>query len=176
MFKVCSLCEPILLSKTVRVPISIVGGSCDQSSLGTISIDFRLKFNDVKDVQMHQDQPPLLHAAKKNRAAQNNAASTDERQTRRTLRTLCCEVRKRQITRGRRHNCTHCGRSVCGQCCIGSIHQHYFPSLNNEERSGRMMFKVCSLCEPILLSKTVRVPISIVGGSCDQSSLGTISM
>ncbi|KAL3770357.1 hypothetical protein ACHAWU_003577 [Discostella pseudostelligera] len=76
----------------------------------------------------------------------------------------------------RRHNCTHCGRSVCGQCCIGSIHQHYFPSLNNEERSGRMMFKVCSLCEPILLSKTVRVPISIVGGSCDQSSLGTISM
>lgn len=90
------------------------------------------------------------------------------------LRCMHCKMKFGLFAR--RHNCTHCGRSVCGKCCIGSIHQHYFPTLNNEERGGKMLLKVCSLCEPILLSKLGRVPISIVSGGCDQSSLGTISM
>lgn len=78
----------------------------------------------------------------------------------------------------RHYNCKHCGRSVCGKCCVASLRGAYFPALCNEKGRDNEMFKVCSLCEPILLSKANGVPTTIVsaGGGCDQSSLGTISM
>lgn len=78
----------------------------------------------------------------------------------------------------RHHNCTHCGRSVCGKCCAGSLKRSYFPTLENNGQASNGMFKVCTLCEPILLSKMdmVPVPTTIISSSvCDQS-LGTISM
>jgi len=92
----------------------------------------------------------------------------------RRLRCMHCKVKFGMFAR--HHNCTHCGRSVCGKCCVGSLSRSYFPTLRNEEGNGGM-FKACSLCEPILLSKVDRVPTTIVsGGGCDQSSIGTISM
>lgn len=79
------------------------------------------------------------------------------------------------------HNCTHCGRSLCRKCCNVTLRQTLFPTLaNNEGGSSSAMLKVCSLCEPILLSKMDphidRIPLTIVRVGCDQSSIGTISM
>merc|ERR1712086_645037 len=91
-------------------------------------------------------------------------------------RARCMHCKAKLGIFARHHNCTHCGRSVCGKCCVGSLRHTYFPTLINKEGDNGM-FKVCSLCEPILLSKMNGVPATIVNvGVCDQSSLGTISM
>lgn len=93
----------------------------------------------------------------------------------RRQRCMHCKVKFGMFAR--HYNCTHCGRSVCGKCCVGSLRGSYFPSLRNGEGGTNGLFKVCSLCEPILLSKMSGVPTTIVSaGGCDQSSLGTISM
>mmetsp|Transcript_9043 Transcript_9043/g.16539 ORF Transcript_9043/g.16539 Transcript_9043/m.16539 type:complete len:221 (-) Transcript_9043:73-735(-) len=101
--------------------------------------------------------------------------STPQMPAPRRPRCMHCKVKFGMFAR--HHNCTHCGRSVCGKCCIGSLRRSYFPTLRNEAGNNGM-FKVCSLCEPILLSKMEgRIPTTIVNaGGCDQSSLGTISM
>ena len=101
--------------------------------------------------------------------------STPQLPAPRRQRCMHCKVKFGMFAR--HHNCTNCGRSVCGKCCVGALSRMHFPTLsNNEEGKGRM-FKVCSLCEPILLSKIDRVPTTIVsGGGCDHSSIGTISM
>jgi len=83
---------------------------------------------------------------------------------------------------GRHHNCTHCGRSVCGRCYVGTLSKGYFPTLAKEAGNNNTMYKVCCLCEPILLSKMKKVvpPVTISvsgngggggGGGCDQSSV-----
>lgn len=95
--------------------------------------------------------------------------STPQDPAPRRLRCMHCKVKFRMFAR--HHNCTHCGRSVCGKCCVGSLSQSYFTTLGNAD--GSKLFKVCTLCEPILLSTMMnRVPKNI---SCDQSSIGTIS-
>ena len=91
-------------------------------------------------------------------------------------RSRCMHCKAKLGIFARHHSCYHCGRSMCGKCCVGSLRQTYFPTLKNEEGHNRLL-KVCSLCEPILLSKMNKVPATIVKvGLCDQSSLGTISM
>jgi len=82
---------------------------------------------------------------------------------------------------GRHHNCTHCGRSVCGKCNVGTLSKGYFPTLAKEAGNNNTMHKVCCLCEPILLSKMkkgvppVTIAVSDNGGGggcgCDQSSV-----
>lgn len=90
------------------------------------------------------------------------------------LRCMHCKVKFGMFAR--KNNCTHCGRSICGKCCVGSLRRSYFPTLESGEGNNGMC-KVCSLCEPILLSKVDMVPSTIIsGGGCDQSSIGTISM
>ena len=76
----------------------------------------------------------------------------------------------------RHQNCTHCGRSLCHRCCNVSLRQSMFPTLNDIRGDSGAMKKVCSLCEPILLSKMNRVPMSIVNVDCDEISIGTMSM
>mmetsp|Transcript_5020 Transcript_5020/g.11043 ORF Transcript_5020/g.11043 Transcript_5020/m.11043 type:complete len:1631 (-) Transcript_5020:83-4975(-) len=91
-------------------------------------------------------------------------------------RARCMHCKEKFGMFARHHNCTHCGRSVCGRCCTASLRRSYFPTLRNEEGNDGL-FKVCSLCEPILLSRIDSVPATIVSAvGCDQSSLGTISM
>ena len=93
----------------------------------------------------------------------------------RRLRCMHCKAKFGMFAR--HHNCTHCGRSVCQKCCNVSLRQTLFPTLtNNGGRSNSAMLKVCSICEPILLTKMNRVPMPIVSVGCDQSSIGTISM
>ncbi|KAL9189662.1 hypothetical protein ACHAXT_009337 [Thalassiosira profunda] len=83
--------------------------------------------------------------------------STPQRPAPRRARCMHCKTKHRMF--GRHHNCTHCGRSVCGKCCAGS------------------MKLVCTVCEPILQWKIDRVPTTIVGrAGVDDQSLGTISM
>ena len=93
-------------------------------------------------------------------------------------RSKCMHCKGKFGMLSRHHNCTHCGRSVCGKCFVGSLSRGYFPTLANEGGNNNGMFKVCCLCEPILLAKAEKVPMSIVSGNgaCDQSSIGTISM
>ncbi|KAL7539558.1 hypothetical protein ACHAXR_009391, partial [Thalassiosira sp. AJA248-18] len=99
--------------------------------------------------------------------------STPQSPATRRLRCMHCKAKFGMFAR--HCNCTHCGRSVCGKCCVGPLRRSYFPTLENGDCSDGM-FKVCSLCEPILLSKMDRVPTTIVSSSvCDQS-IGTISM
>jgi ankyrin repeat protein len=94
----------------------------------------------------------------------------------RRLRCMHCKAKLGMFAR--HHNCTHCGRSVCRKCCNVTLRQTLFPTL--EGGSSSAMLKVCSLCEPILLSKMEpridRVPLTVVSVRCDQSSIGTISM
>jgi ankyrin repeat protein len=93
----------------------------------------------------------------------------------RRLRCMHCKAKFGMFTR--HHNCTHCGRSVCLKCCNVTLRQTFFPTLTNSgEGSSSALMKVCSLCEPILLSKMERVPMAIISVGCDQSSIGTISM
>ncbi|KAL3822610.1 hypothetical protein ACHAXA_006395 [Cyclostephanos tholiformis] len=93
----------------------------------------------------------------------------------RRLRCMHCKAKLGMFVR--HHNCTHCGRSLCRQCCNVTLRQTLFPTLaSNGGGSSNAMLKVCSLCEPILLSKIDKVPMTIVSVDCDQSSIGTISM
>ena len=101
-------------------------------------------------------------------------------QTSASRRARCMHCKEKFGLLGRHHNCTHCGRSVCAKCNAGTLDKSYFPALTNNGGNG--MFKVCCLCEPILLSRKNKrnVPMTIThisgSGGCDHSSIGTISM
>ncbi len=124
--------------------------------------------DDVLPLDMIEDIPSLHEVL--------SEISTPQVPAPRRARCMHCKIKFGVF--GRHHNCTHCGRSVCRNCCVGTLSRHYFPTLTSGDGSSNDMFKVCSLCEPILLSKMERVPTSIVSGSgaCDHSSIGTISM
>ncbi|KAL7553526.1 hypothetical protein ACHAWF_016812, partial [Thalassiosira exigua] len=118
--------------------------------------------NDVMPLDMLEDLQSL-HKVLSEISTQQNAAPRRQR---------CMHCKAKFGMFARHHNCTHCGRSVCGRCCVGSLRQSFFPTLRSGETSNGM-FKVCSLCEPILLSMIEKVPVptTILSGGCDQSSL-----
>lgn len=74
-----------------------------------------------------------------------------------------------------KHNCSYCGRSICGRCS-GSLQASFIPHSGGKE--GAPM-KVCVLCEAMLLSNrvTTSFPSSIPNdGNQSELSIGTISM
>lgn len=74
-----------------------------------------------------------------------------------------------------KHNCSHCGRSICGRCS-GSLDTSFIPHIGGK---GGASAKICVLCEAMLLSNrmTTFPPSSIVNdGNQSELSIGTISM
>ncbi|EJK63124.1 hypothetical protein THAOC_16235, partial [Thalassiosira oceanica] len=94
-------------------------------------------------------------------------------------RIRCMHCKNKLGMFARNANCSHCGRSICGRCCAGTLPASICPHIQNEESKGNMC-RVCILCKPIILSRinNTGVPATIVSrnNACDQSSLGTISM
>eukprot|EP00569_Conticribra_weissflogii_P007783 CAMPEP_0171338772 /NCGR_PEP_ID=MMETSP0878-20121228/7528_1 /TAXON_ID=67004 /ORGANISM="Thalassiosira weissflogii, Strain CCMP1336" /LENGTH=2045 /DNA_ID=CAMNT_0011840587 /DNA_START=10 /DNA_END=6147 /DNA_ORIENTATION=+ len=96
-------------------------------------------------------------------------------------RSKCMHCKTKFGMFGRHHNCTHCGRSVCGRCAPGSLHPKY--TLHNNGKEGNHPLKVCIICEAILLSNetlTSKVVNEFVtpknndNVGCDSASIGTI--
>jgi ankyrin repeat protein len=96
-------------------------------------------------------------------------------------RSKCMHCKTKFKMLSRKHNCNHCGRSICGRC-TSSLQASFFPYSTLTERGKNIvggLIKVCILCEAMLLSQGVSstVPSSIVHDENDSElSIGTISM
>ena len=100
-------------------------------------------------------------------------------QARAPKRIRCMHCKSKLGMFARNQNCSHCGRSICGRCCAGTLPASFCPHIQNEDGKGNMC-RVCILCKPIILSwvNNAGVPTTIMSSNnaCDQSSIGTLSL
>jgi hypothetical protein len=89
-----------------------------------------------------------------------------------------CKTKFRLFSR--QHNCSHCGRSICGRCS-GSLKASFLPFFKrnvNTSSDVEALLKVCVLCEAMLLSRGGDRVFSTIMNDENSSelSIGTISM